>query len=317
VEARAYNPLTSAAYGDSTENPTGTSILTRVYFTCSETLNINDLYVRFAGMEAVADSALDTNFVMTIDRDTIPYDTLVQETLTFSFAYIDTVIMDTTFVGPLDTIIFSQQHLDTIVFDTVMFNNYLPFIYFIDTLIVDTHIYEEGVSDTTISDTVFLAWDIEQSFPLDTTLLDTLYVDTLRIYRNAAFYPFSDIQASFAYHGDSLWYDTLNFRTVGSTALQIPRRYDSYYGRTSSHAFTISGFRSPGMDVYCSRSTTAIDTAYSVTDSEYVHREWEYSMTVADGAIDTMSFWGINEVGASSDTLIVTRKYKRIFGFKP
>ena len=144
----------------------------------------------------------------------------------------------------------------------------------------------------------------------------TLY-DTLTIQRAQDWPPYYEVHwfiRQLTVTG--LMYDTLIYRTVGDNKLFITKRYGTDFGLFSSTEFEITGYRSPGMDVYCSNSTSPVVLANDTTAVELANRHFTYDWTVAAGDMDSLKFWGLTEDSTSSDTITVYRKYRQLFGFR-
>ena len=215
-------------------------------------------------------------------------------------------------VGSLrDTVGFCAQYFDSVPAQS------FP----VDTFYIDATIAEISTS---------LQENVEYLYPCDSDSCDScgyivycdppatpILYDTLTIQRVAEWPPFYEVHLFIKqYTVTGFMYDTLIYRTVGDNKLFITKRYGTDYGLSSSTQFAITGYRSPGMDVYCSESSSPVVLANDTTAVELANRAFTYNWTVSSGEMDSTKFWGITEDGTSSDTITVYRKYKQLFGFR-
>ena len=107
--------------------------------------------------------------------------------------------------------------------------------------------------------------------------------------------------------------DTARFRTTGKSLLMIGRRLILSQGFTLTGAGTMNGIRSPGMTVYRLPGDVVVETP--TVDYAQEWRDTPFSYTVSglrSSIADTVSFYGLNEAGQSSDTITVKFLYRTI-----
>lgn len=192
-----------------------------------------------------------------------------------------------------------------------------------DTLWVDSTYLMDSVWVTHASDTICVDdWGIggyggdtepctENEYCCGIVYADTLqtWTDSFKIERDLDYPHFYQVEWFFRFDGgDSMYYDTLLYVTEGDTTFYANRIPFTVKGTGLSGTAEITGWRSAGMDVYAdgNRVVTSVDSDEVGTS----HIPWSFNWTgLVPNVIDSISVWGISDVGLSSDTTVLKRRY--------